>query len=184
MTQIDSTRINNDVNGNPRFVVHYLAFNTPEEINSSFLTWANQKYAIAAMRTKCIGARAYRGRDFGGGVVFQSYQSNIETDVKKAFENFDRGTTADKAQREIHLTVMNDFEFYEPCKTAMRKVYQKGANFTAQQAFAEVLHQCALCAASLRKRFGTRVSREAIWYGACLVAMDFEDAITEDLKSA
>ena len=52
-------RVNNDVNGNPRYVVHFLNF-APD-------------YETAKKRANSIGFRVYRGRDFGGGFVGQSY---------------------------------------------------------------------------------------------------------------
>lgn len=55
-------RVNNDVYGNPRYVIHFLAF-------------AND-YETAWQRANSIGFRVYRGRDFGGGFVGQSY--NLE----------------------------------------------------------------------------------------------------------
>tara|TARA_R100001129_G_C5303469_1_gene243142 strand:- start:1365 stop:1628 length:264 start_codon:yes stop_codon:yes gene_type:complete len=55
----DLFKVNNDVNGNPRYVIHFLAFaNTYDEA-----------HAIA----KSIGFQKYRGKDFGGGFVSQSY---------------------------------------------------------------------------------------------------------------
>ena len=52
-------RVNNDVNGNPRYVVHFLNF-APD-------------YETAKKRANSIGFRVYRGRNFGGGFVGQSY---------------------------------------------------------------------------------------------------------------
>lgn len=39
-------RVNNDINGNPRYVVHFLAFTTDEEMRNDNLS-QNQLYAIA-----------------------------------------------------------------------------------------------------------------------------------------
>ena len=47
--------INNDVNGNARYVIHYLAFDIDNHD-------AVSKY----------GFRKYRGKAFGGGIVFQA----------------------------------------------------------------------------------------------------------------
>lgn len=52
-------RVNNDVNGNPRYVIHYLAF--------------ADTYEQARKTANSLGFRVYRGRDFGGGFVGQSY---------------------------------------------------------------------------------------------------------------
>lgn len=56
---IQFTRVNNDVNGNPRYVCH-------------FLTLA-KTYNEAAKIANSIGGRKYRATWYGGGVVFQSY---------------------------------------------------------------------------------------------------------------
>lgn len=57
------TRVNSDMYGNPRYVVHYLAF----------LGEGEQGYDLAHARAKKLGGAKYRGKDFGGGFVFQSY---------------------------------------------------------------------------------------------------------------
>jgi hypothetical protein len=59
-------RINNDINGNPRYVVHYLAFLGEDE----------RGYDLAHTRAKKLGGKKYRGKDFAGGFVFQSYNIN------------------------------------------------------------------------------------------------------------
>ena len=58
----DFYRVNNDVNGNPRYVIHFFAF-APD-------------YDQARKIANRLGFRVYRGRDFGGGFVCQSY--NLE----------------------------------------------------------------------------------------------------------
>ena len=55
--------INNDINGNARYVIHYLAFDIDNYDDVS-------KY----------GFRKYRGKWFGGGIVFQAV--NLEDKVK------------------------------------------------------------------------------------------------------
>ena len=52
-------RVNNDVNGNPRYVIHFLAFASDYD----------EAFALA----KSLGYSKYRGKDFGGGFVTQSY---------------------------------------------------------------------------------------------------------------
>jgi len=55
----DLYRVKNDANGNPRYVIHWLAF--------------GKDYDTAKKVANSIGFRVYRGRDFGGGFVCQSY---------------------------------------------------------------------------------------------------------------
>ena len=68
-------RINNDINGNPRFVFHFLAFLGNEQ------GYILDRYKIAVKKAKKIGGKAYKGKDFGGGIVLQSY--NIEETIQR-----------------------------------------------------------------------------------------------------
>ena len=58
-TKYDWTRVDSDINGNPRFVIHFLnlADNYPDAVKL-----ANK-----------IGGRKYHNKSYGGGIVFQSY---------------------------------------------------------------------------------------------------------------
>ena len=66
---IEFTRINNDVNGNPRYVchfLHFLHFIHPSESGP-------RSYEIAIKRANKIGGRKFHNKQYGGGIVFQSY---------------------------------------------------------------------------------------------------------------
>ena len=72
------TRVNNDVNGNPRYVIHFLdCINDKEskevEKNAKPFQAISDKYTFAVNKMRKLGGQKYRGKDFGGGVVFQSY---------------------------------------------------------------------------------------------------------------
>ena len=69
------TRIKNDVNGNPRYVVHFLSLNTREELDRTGEQWigVNDKYEIALKRARSIGGRKFHNKQYGGGIVFQCY---------------------------------------------------------------------------------------------------------------
>lgn len=62
-------QVKNDLYGNPRVVVWFYdllpetAKNLPHD----------EQYAIAKKNANKIGGRVYRGKDFGGGFVFQCY---------------------------------------------------------------------------------------------------------------
>lgn len=56
------TRINNDVNGNPRFVVHYLQL--------------ADTYERALYLGRKLGGRKFHNKQFGGGIAFQSYNTD------------------------------------------------------------------------------------------------------------
>ena len=75
---MEFTRINNDTNGNPRYVTHFL--NIP--INGEGLT-IDEKYNQAVKKANKIGGRKYHTKAYGGGIVFQSYNlHNLEASIK------------------------------------------------------------------------------------------------------
>jgi hypothetical protein len=57
------TQINNDTNGNPRFVVHYLQL--------------ADTFERALYLGRKLGGRKFHNKQFGGGIVFQSYNTGI-----------------------------------------------------------------------------------------------------------
>ena len=57
--ELEFTRIKNDVNGNPRYVVHFLSIAST--------------YPDAVSIANKIGGRKYHTKSYGGGIVFQSY---------------------------------------------------------------------------------------------------------------
>ena len=66
-----------DYCGNPRFVVHYLSF---PNLDPDPECWAHGIDEIVSMQNRyidnvrhAVGGKRYRGRDFGGGIVFSSY---------------------------------------------------------------------------------------------------------------
>lgn len=78
---MEFTRVNNDVNGNPRYVVHFLELlnnSEQEEIRSKAKPFEaiTDMYNFAVKKANKIGGKKYRGKDFGGGIVFQSYNNN------------------------------------------------------------------------------------------------------------
>jgi hypothetical protein len=88
---MELTRINNDVNGNPRYVVHFLDLLSKEEQNPELGTKSmntaqvirylyNQSeteylYEKALKRAKSIGGRKFHNKQYGGGIAFQSYNT-------------------------------------------------------------------------------------------------------------
>lgn len=74
---IQLKRVNRDINGNPRYVTHFSELLTLDEFDSfTGIDKITQAYNLAIKKAKKIGGSKYRGKDFGGGIVFQSY--NIE----------------------------------------------------------------------------------------------------------
>lgn len=77
-TKIDWTRIDNDVNGNPRYVCHFINLNTREELDKTDSEWidTSEKYRLALKRANKIGGKKFHNKQYGGGIVFQSYNIN------------------------------------------------------------------------------------------------------------
>jgi hypothetical protein len=71
--QIEFTRIDNDVNGNPRYVCHFNDLLTADELNDYSNGWLNRRYRIAVARANKIGGKKFHNKQYGGGIVFQSY---------------------------------------------------------------------------------------------------------------
>lgn len=63
-------RINNDINGNPRYVVSFLDLLTVSDIQGLDI---DQKFNLALQKARKVGGKIYRGKDFGGGIVIQSF---------------------------------------------------------------------------------------------------------------
>lgn len=78
---INFTRVNNDANGNPRYVCHFLTFITPKDSEVPL----TEKYSLALRRAKKLGGRKFHNKQYGGGIVFQSY--NI-SDTEKSIQEF------------------------------------------------------------------------------------------------
>ena len=57
------TRVNNDINGNPRFVIHYLQL--------------ADNYDRALYLSRQLGGRKFHNKQYGGGIAFQSYNTEI-----------------------------------------------------------------------------------------------------------
>lgn len=70
------TRINNDTNGNPRYVCHFLNFTKDED-----RTTIDERYNTALTRAKKIGGRKFHNKQYGGGIVFQSYNIQATCDA-------------------------------------------------------------------------------------------------------
>ena len=66
-----------DYYGNPRFVVHYLSFSNldpdPEWKASGIDEIVSMQNQYIDNVRHAVGGKRYRGKDFGGGIVFSSY---------------------------------------------------------------------------------------------------------------
>lgn len=105
--QISFTRVNNDVNGNPRHACHYLDMIRAESKQLS-RHLVSEKYYLALMKARGIGGRKFHNKQFGGGVVFQSYNlKTTEADILGSDEE-----NIGKAQR-LALCVTSDGQGYK-----------------------------------------------------------------------
>ena len=66
----DFTRIKNDVNGNPRYVCHFLHLDVHGYESNLGLS---DRYAIALKLANSIGGKKFHNKQYGGGIVFQCY---------------------------------------------------------------------------------------------------------------
>jgi len=84
---IEFTRVNNDGNGNPRYVCHFLNFITDKDtdkLENGELTYLDMSYELALKRARKIGGRKFHNKQYGGGIVFQSY--NITDTMNRIYE--------------------------------------------------------------------------------------------------
>jgi len=72
------TRINNDTNGNPRYVCHFLQLINDDDREQCKETGdVDSLYKIALDKAKLIGGKKYHNKSYGGGIVFQSYNTRV-----------------------------------------------------------------------------------------------------------
>ena len=84
---MEFTRVNSDVYGNPRYAIHFLNLLTDEEKKNYDLSISEQ-YNIAIKRANKIGGRKFHNKQYGGGIVFQSYNiKDTEEAIKKLINN-------------------------------------------------------------------------------------------------
>ena len=78
ITEASFTRMNNDSNGNPRYVLHFLDCE-PEQWRNDYSAPASEhrsltdRYAATIKLMNKIGGRKFHNKQYGGGIVFQSY---------------------------------------------------------------------------------------------------------------
>jgi hypothetical protein len=91
---IEFTRINNDGNGNPRYVCHFLDFCVPSDSERfTGLDFISRKYDLALSRSRQFGGRKFHNKQYGGGIVFNSY--NIDG-LGREIEAFVKELSTDK----------------------------------------------------------------------------------------
>jgi hypothetical protein len=83
ITKKDFTRANSDINGNPRYVIHFL-----QCCPGSWQEDIGTRYAKTIKLMNKIGGRKFHNKQYGGGIVFQSY--NLDETIK-AIETIKKG---------------------------------------------------------------------------------------------
>lgn len=73
ITKQNFKRIDNNVNGNPRYVIHFLNLITDKESENLKV---EEKYSFAANKARKLGGKKYHTRAYGGGIVFCTYNLN------------------------------------------------------------------------------------------------------------
>jgi len=81
ITKENFTRINNDTNGNPRYVTSFLNLLNDREKYELGLS-IDAKYDLALRKAKPIGGKRFSNKMYGGGIVFGSV-FNLDELVKK-----------------------------------------------------------------------------------------------------
>ena len=79
MVNSDSfARVKNDINGNPRYVIHFLHFIKDGDTDKTKPDFVSKMYDIALARAKKhpFYGRKFHNKQFGGGIVFCTYNLN------------------------------------------------------------------------------------------------------------
>ena len=177
ISKIDFTRVNNDVNGNPRMVVHFLQLLTKEELNSNLLP-LGIKYDLALIRAKTVGGKKYHNKYYGGGIVFQEYESCLDATVNRAFESFEQSKAYNDALNKIVLTVVNSQDTYTKALELCKVMHKKGALYVPC-GFEMISEICSDTADMMRKKYSVRVSSSAVWIAAVYVVLSLEEEALE-----
>jgi hypothetical protein len=69
LDEMEWKHIKNDINGNSRWVCHWMTF----EKKPDYSLTLSERYANAVALANQIGGRKFRNKDYGGGIVFQCY---------------------------------------------------------------------------------------------------------------
>jgi len=101
---MEFTRINNDVNGNPRYVVHYL----------ELLKDSESGYVTAINNSRTLGGRKFHNKQYGGGIVFSTYNTRDLKDKIKELNGsgivYHRGPNAYESKQGHEATHYRTFD--------------------------------------------------------------------------
>jgi hypothetical protein len=66
------TQVNNDVNGNPRHVIHFVHFIPDSYTPEGIYIPIDKQYERALILAKKIGGRKFHNKQYGGGILFHA----------------------------------------------------------------------------------------------------------------
>jgi hypothetical protein len=98
-TEFSWKRIDNDVNGNPRYVTSFSNLLSNKEKYESGLSVLDQ-YDLAVRKAKKLGGKKFSNKQYGGGIVFQSY--NIEDTEKRIKSLLNDNVSGTKKPSSMH----------------------------------------------------------------------------------
>ena len=77
-------RAKNDVNGNPRHVVHFTDLEPPEtrDARRERMT-LSERYESVLKHARKLGGRRFHNKQYGGGVIFTAYECEMPERVAR-----------------------------------------------------------------------------------------------------
>ena len=86
-TKFTWDRVSSDGNGNPRYVVHFTEI--AALIDPDYKMRIEGRYAAACKLMNTIGGRKFHNKQYGGGIVFQSYSlPDTERHIMRAVNDY------------------------------------------------------------------------------------------------
>ena len=88
---IEWTRLKNDINGNSRFACHFTdleGFTARFYMRPHFTL--DYRYARMVKLANALGGRKYHTKAFGGGIVFQAYEHQLNDISEKLIETSEK----------------------------------------------------------------------------------------------
>jgi hypothetical protein len=75
---METTRLKNDVNGNPRYAIHWLECEPEESRDAMRATLTlHQRYDRVLRAASKLGGRKFHNKQYGGGIVFTVYECEL-----------------------------------------------------------------------------------------------------------
>ena len=87
--QLNRNRQSLDANGNPRYAIHFNHMFSDKEYSEQILRSESveERYVKAVFRAKKIGGKRFHNKQFGGGIIFQSYNNRTLAEKIVSLQN-------------------------------------------------------------------------------------------------